>query len=103
MKSYIIGIVCILLLVSLLYFNDRKEHFSNKNIIKNGDFQDGTDIKNLVSRENNFNIIAFSNPENLQNVLKQSAFNNNGYKIKLDIPKNTKLSQRINSYTPNKK
>lgn len=90
MKSYIIGIVCILLLVSLLYFNDRKEHFSNKNIIKNGDFQDGTDIKNLVSRENNFNIIAFSNPENLQNVLKQSAFNNNGYKIKLDIPKNTK-------------
>ena len=87
MKSYIIGIVCILLLVSLLYFNDRKEHFSNKNMIKNGDFQD---IKNFENKENNFNIIAFSNPENLQNVLKQSAFNNNGYKIKLDIPKNTK-------------
>ena len=90
MKSYIIGIVCILIFVSIFYYNNKPEHFANYNIIKNGNFQDGNDISSLIpSRENNFNIVAMKNPESMSHVLKQSSFNDKGYEISLDIPKST--------------
>lgn len=89
MKSYIIGILCVLILVSLFYYSKVEEPFSNYNIIQNGNFNNGTDISNMISKENNFSIISFENPDNLSHVLKQSSFNNKGYNISLDIPKNT--------------
>ena len=48
MKSYIIGIVSILILLGLFYFNKPTEHFSNLNLIDNGGFANGKDISNAV-------------------------------------------------------
>ena len=85
-------VVISLIIYVLLSNNNIQENFQSINLINNGDFNKGEDVDGLISKEDNFEIIANENPGETSFVLRQNKFNNKSYQTNIDVTKNTNYS-----------
>ena len=87
MKLLIIFIV-VMLFVSLYYLiKNRKEKFTNYNLIDNGGFTDGANIGDNTDNDR-FAVVNFENPSDSEHVLKQTKSVEsimNGYNIHANV------------------